>query len=207
MGFGILLSRHKCCPSLRGRGSGRGTEWPRTIDESAPRCMERVRKLIPQQHADDSSRRSSSVSDEQLRRRHIDCFQRTRVSHKPPFTCVFGRTFRRSKARDGHGAFGPRDEKHCVNRDAQRLFAGLNCLDEVVTQSHDRLLHFRELIRREASCLKEIPRQGLFAQLSAGFREADPVSSSREMAETRSLPRCTRMPRKSRRRLNAEDAD
>jgi hypothetical protein len=72
-----------------------GTEWPRAIDESAPRYKERVRKLAPLQYADESSWASSSVSDEQLRRRHIDCFQRTRASHKPPFTCVFGRTFRR----------------------------------------------------------------------------------------------------------------
>lgn len=38
-------------------------------------------------------------------------------------------------------------------------------------------------------------------------RRSMPANSSRETAETRSLPRCTRIPRKRRRRLNVEGAN
>jgi hypothetical protein len=66
----------------RARLKKTGAELPWTIDESALRYKERVRKLAPQQYADDSSRTFSSVNCEQLRRRHNDCLQRTHVGQE-----------------------------------------------------------------------------------------------------------------------------
>jgi hypothetical protein len=59
--------------------------------------------------------------------------------------------------RHGQRAFDwPRREQDCVNRATQRLIAGLDCVDEIVAQRHDSLLHFRELVRRQARRVGEV---------------------------------------------------